>query len=92
MFFVEKLINYLLDKRSILLYRGNQKNSTMPNNKTEHKTVEIKMDSLDTQTDSIIPGIRIFYLRQIIWYLSTFQVLGEKQLQHILKLHSRREA
>ena len=31
----------------------------MPKNKTENKTVEIKMDTLDTQTNIIIPGMKL---------------------------------
>ena len=34
-----------------------KKNSTMPKHRTENKTVEIKMDTLDIKTNMIIPGI-----------------------------------
>ena len=33
----------------------------MPNNKTDNKTVEIKMDNIDIQTN-IIPGIELKFL------------------------------
>ena len=37
---------------------GANKNSTVPKNKTDNKTVEIKMDTLDIQTNIIMPCIK----------------------------------
>ena len=60
----------------------------MPNNKTENKTVEIKMDTLDLQTNIIIPGIKLIWLSNKNEYGTSqlFQKLDEKQLEYIFKL------
>ena len=58
----------------------------MPKNKTENNTVEIKMDTLDIQTDIIIPGIKLKFLSTKKNEHGTnilFQTLGEQQLQYI---------
>ena len=72
-------------------YIGANKNSTMPKNKTD-KTVEIKMDTLDIQTNIIIPGMELEFLFAKNEYGTNqlFQVLDEKQCQLILI--SRRES
>ena len=61
----------------------------MPKNKTDNKTVEIKMGTLDVQTNIIVPGIRLKSL-------STKNEYGTSQLFHVLEnnfktLISRRE-
>ena len=59
----------------------------MPKNKTDNKTVEIKMDTLDIQTNIIIPGIKLKSLATKKNEYGTnqlFQVLGEKQLRYFL--------
>ena len=68
-------------KLSILLYRGNQKQ--------QNKTVEIKMDTLDVQTNVIISGIElkcVFIKKSEYGTNQLCQVLDEKQLQCIIKL------
>ena len=45
----------------------------MLKNKTEHKTVEIIMDTLDIQTDIIIPGMKLRFLSTKNEY-GTFQL------------------
>ena len=61
-------------------------------NKTENKTVEIKMGTLDIQTNIIIPGMELEFLFAKNEYGTNqlFQVLDEKQCQLILI--SRRES
>ena len=48
-------------------------------NKTENKTVEIKMGTLDIQTNIIIPGIglKLLYTKHEYGISQCFQVLGE---------------
>ena len=60
----------------------------MPTNKTEHNTVEIRMDTLDIQTNIFIPEIKLQLLSTKNAYgtFQRFQVLGEKHLQNICKL------
>ena len=61
----------------------------MPTNKAENKTVEIKMDNIDIQTNIIIPGIEFKFLstKQNEYGTSQLvQVLDEQQFQYIFKL------
>ena len=61
----------------------------MPKTKSENQTLEIEMDTIDIQTDTIISGIKLKSLctkRNEYGTKQLFQVLDEKQLEDILKL------
>ena len=53
------------------------------------KSVDIKINQLDVQTDIVIPGIKLKFLsakKNDYGENNLFQVFGEKQLQYIFEL------